>query len=852
MTSQPTGILSKNNSNGQQVEGVSQRNAQDLTTLTSPATFIGDTLQQSVQLSPSLLRGIRVTKISSLGKPRRRVLTISNDRLALFCTHAPVSRKEGIPFTKAKSLSTPFFSTTRFRECFGGGDEEESRDVQYIDVADLEFVHTALVGTIALEKSRTKQRLQGQDSPIDQNRHQIVTIGHHGTETLSVLVADDRQRQELVDCLLQMRDTYQRAKSRVANEELLLRYIWYDVDVNRDGRIASTEFSKIMNRINLYASNAGKRYQDYMVANGKSNDKAGLNLFECVQLLETLAKSPDHEHAVADGIWNECFGSHVDTVSAFEFLDKFLDRKQGENSVTLEQVKAVFNLVNSMELNRNESKESDAAKSMDKQINRKRFEAYLHGEMNEAYDPEKRRFRGPLDKPISQYWISSSHNTYISGNQLDSVSSVEMYMRALRRSCKCVELDCWDGETPKSGGRYIPIVYHGSTLTSKLTFADIIQGIKSYIDTDPTTYPIILSIESHCSPPFEDSMASSLRNILGKSLYFPSQEECEAAELPSPEKLRGMVIIKGKRPPEPDDEEGDGDECHKVTPASHHQHEKDPSNPLASLTLFHGTKFHSFDQSLQQPAYHMHSIGESKITKIIQKSTDNAVRWCEYNQHHMTRNYPSGARVDSSNYNPISAWAVGCQLVALNFQTSDTPLILNDGLFRQNGACGYVPKPDGILEFHKKSLSGDSPPPLELTIRVLSAICLPKSQGSKSGYAIDPFVKVTVHDVKPLEHHHKEHAVSQTQQTISVSDNGFRPVWKSDPMTFSIDCPDVAMIHFSVWERDLVALTDPLADSAIPFSCLRKGYRSIALYDSSSNTRTGPFGFATLLVEISY
>lgn len=41
----------------------------------------------------------------------------------------------------------------------------------------------------------------------------------------------------------------------------------------------------------------------------------------------------------------------------------------------------------------------------------------------------------------------------------------------------------------------------------------------------------------------------------------------------------------------------------------------------------------------------------------------------EYNRTALTRVYPSGARVDSSNFDPCPAWKLGCQMVALNFQT---------------------------------------------------------------------------------------------------------------------------------------------------------------------------------------
>ena len=40
-----------------------------------------------------------------------------------------------------------------------------------------------------------------------------------------------------------------------------------------------------------------------------------------------------------------------------------------------------------------------------------------------------------------------------------------------------------------------------------------------------------------------------------------------------------------------------------------------------------------------------------------------------YNKNQLSRIYPKGTRVDSSNYNPQLFWNVGCQMVALNFQT---------------------------------------------------------------------------------------------------------------------------------------------------------------------------------------
>lgn len=43
----------------------------------------------------------------------------------------------------------------------------------------------------------------------------------------------------------------------------------------------------------------------------------------------------------------------------------------------------------------------------------------------------------------------------------------------------------------------------------------------------------------------------------------------------------------------------------------------------------------------------------------------------------MVRVYPHGKRIKSSNYNPLPAWVVGAQLVALNVQTMGEEMYIN-------------------------------------------------------------------------------------------------------------------------------------------------------------------------------
>ncbi|UKZ95386.1 uncharacterized protein TrAFT101_010231 [Trichoderma asperellum] len=73
------------------------------------------------------------------------------------------------------------------------------------------------------------------------------------------------------------------------------------------------------------------------------------------------------------------------------------------------------------------------------------------------WDATRKPSEKDYSKPITNYFINSSHNTYISGNQLASKTSPEAYTTVLRRGGRCIEIDVWNGDeilvtAPKSQG----------------------------------------------------------------------------------------------------------------------------------------------------------------------------------------------------------------------------------------------------------------------------------------------------------------------------------------------------------------------------------------------------------------
>lgn len=169
-------------------------------------------------------------------------------------------------------------------------------------------------------------------------------------------------------------------------------------------------------------------------------------------------------------------------------------------------------------------------------LNMQSFQNFLTSSHSSPLAPSRGEYT--LDKPLTEYYISSSHNTYLLGRQVAGASSVEGYIAALHKGCRCIEIDCWDGDD----GR--PMVTHGRTMTTKIPFEDCVSVIAKYA-FNSSPYPLIVSLEVHCNPDQQLAMVDLMKKYFGTMMVTePLVPEYDV--LPSPEELRHRILIKVK------------------------------------------------------------------------------------------------------------------------------------------------------------------------------------------------------------------------------------------------------------------------------------------------------------------
>ncbi|XP_026073701.1 inactive phospholipase C-like protein 1 [Carassius auratus] len=527
------------------------------------------------------------------------------------------------------------------------------------------------------------------------------------------------------------------------------------------------------------------------------------------------------------------------------------------------------------------------------------FTRYLQSAECKLLDPEHQNVCQDMKMPLSHYFISASYRSYLLDDQVHGRADLGGLIRALQVGCRCLELGVTDGPEGEpllgvdhgTDGKHHHHHHHHHHHGS-VTLRSALEVVNKYAFLT-SQYPLLLYLCQRCSPSQQRTLAQHLKKVFGLKLHTPESLPVSlggrAIILPSPEQLKGKVLLVGKKlPPEEEGSEGEvseedeeiggggplagrkmtipGEEelglvivvppppqprrlrlrrelsdliavartgsrnfyAHRMSAQASQQHSppSTPSSPGTPMTL-------------DPPYWTLCSLGEGEAGRLASESPEELVN---FTKRSLTRVRPSSVRLDSSNPNPQGYWKGGVQLVALNQQTPGAMLDLTRGRFMQNGGCGYVLRPAVMREevsYFSAQSQGCVPgvPPQTLRVKVISAHSLPKPQGSGAkGEVIDPYVVLELHGVP---------ADCTEQRTRTAAQNQDDPLF-DETFEFQVNMPELALLRFVVLDDDYIG-DDFIGQYTIAFECLQPGYRNVPLLGLAGD----PLPHASLFVHIA-
>ncbi|XP_002525652.3 phosphoinositide phospholipase C 4 [Ricinus communis] len=539
-----------------------------------------------------------------------------------------------------------------------------------------------------------------------------------------------------------------------------------------------------------------------------------------------------------------------------EQLQRFLVEVQGDNAASISEAELILDQVL--------QKRHHMTKCVRNSLTLDDFHYFLFS--TDLNPPISDQVVQDMTAPLSHYFIYTGHNSYLTGNQISSNCSDIPIEKALKRGLRAVELDVWPNSAKDDA-----LVLHGWTFTAPVKLIKCLKSIKEHAFS-ASPYAVIITLEDHLTENLQAKAAQMIVETFGDMLFYPNTECLE--EFPSPEELKYKIIISTKSPKEKGDlgvetmkvkeinslKQNDSSEDmweKDLSEISVHQEDDGKSDGDTSDENQNDECINACEQELrprEAPAYknlilinarkpkgglkqalkveldkvRRLSLKEQKFEKVIASHGTDVVR---FTQRNILRIYPKGIRIDSSNYKPMNGWLHGAQMVALNMQGYGKPLWLMHGMFRANGGCGYVKKPDFLMNVGPENQVFN--PKEKLPVKKTLKVKIYMGNGwhldfKRAQYALfsspDFYIRVGMAGAP----------ADNTMKKTKKRENNWTPIWNEE-FIFALTVPELALLRVEVHDRIMPEKDDFAGQTCLPVSQLRPGIHAIPLFDRKGN-----------------